>query len=98
VNSGFFYKLFTDTGVKQLDFRQMTSTTVTVPKGAKSDFVPVAFSVSVQGTMAQVMDFLRRLEGGEHYCRVLTANCSSNAANRGGLLTLALSLEIFGRP
>jgi hypothetical protein len=60
--------------------------------------VPVAFSVSVQGTMAQVMDFLRRLEGGEHYCRVLTANCSSNAANRGGLLTLALSLEIFGRP
>ena len=97
VNTQFFYKLFADTGVKQLDFRQSTAS-ANVPKGGKATFFPVAFSVSVQGSFAQIIDFLRQLEDGAHYCRVLNATCSGGAGNRAGPLTLSLNLELLGLP
>lgn len=96
-NTQFFYKAFADTGVKQVDFRQAT-TAANMPKGAKTPFIPVAFGLSVQGTLPQILDFLRQLEGGTHYCRVLTASVSGGAANRSGLLTLTLTLELLGLP
>lgn len=96
-NSQFFYKLFADTGVKQVDFRQVT-TAANMTKGAKSAFIPVAFNLSVQGSMAQILDFLRQLEEGAHYSRVLTASLSSGGGARGGLLTLSLTLELLGLP
>ncbi len=96
-NLQFFSKLFAETSVKQVDFRQATST-ANMPKGAKTAFIPVAFTVAVQGTYPQVLDFLRQLEGGTHYCRVLTAGLSGGGANRTGLLTLSLNLELHGLP
>ena len=96
-NTQFFYKAFADTGVKQVDFRQAT-TAANMPKGAKTAFIPVAFSVSVQGTLPQIVDFLHQLEGGTHYCRILTASLAGGGANRSGLLTLALTLELLGLP
>ncbi len=96
-NVQFFYKLFAETEVKQVDFRQAT-TAANMPKGAKTAFIPVAFGLSVQGTLPQILDFLRQLEGGTHYCRVLTASVAGTAANRSGLLTLSLTLELLGLP
>lgn len=93
-NSQYFYKLEGDTGVKLIDFRQ---TTQSVPK-AKTTFIPVGFSVSVQGELAQILQFLRLIESGAHYSRVLSASISGNTATRSGPLTMTLSLELLGTP
>lgn len=94
-NTQFFYKLESDTGVKLIDFRQSTPTSAKPAKGA---FMPVAFSVAVQGSIAQVLDFLRQIESGTHYGRVLTANCSVSPTARSAPLTLSLTLELLGQP
>lgn len=93
-NTQYFYKLQSDTGVKLLDFRQGTAG---APAKGKS-FVAIPFSVSVQGTLPQVMNFLRELESGAHYCRILTASCAGNAGARSLPLTLTINLEMLGLP
>ncbi len=94
-NTQYFYKLENATGVKILDLRQ---TTATLAKPAKGAFGPVAFAVTVQGTFPQILGFLRQLEDGVHYGRVLTASCTANASARTSPLTLALTLELLGQP
>ena len=95
-NTQYFYKLEGDTGVKIIDLRQTAASTAPA-KGAKNAYVAVPFSVSVQGTLPQILEFLRQLENGAHYCRVLTASFSGAASNRNSPLTLGLSLEILGK-
>lgn len=94
-NTQYFYKLQSDSGVKLLDFRQGTADAVAKGKGT---YEPIPFSVSVQGTLPQVMKFLRELESGTHYCRILTASCAGNAVARTQPLTLSLNLEMLGLP
>ena len=95
VNSQYFYKLENESGAKLIDFRQGSLVTV---KGAKTIFNPIGFTVSMQGNLAQLVDFLHRLESGAHYCRVLSATCGTTGTGRSGLLTLTLSLEFLGLP
>jgi hypothetical protein len=95
-NTKYFYTLESDTGVKLIDLRQTTPATVAKP--AQGSFLPVAFSVAVQGNLRQILDFLRQLENGTHYCRVLSATCSGNSTTRDTPLTLALTLELLGTP
>jgi hypothetical protein len=95
-NTQYFYRVESQTGVKIIDLRQITAATVSKP--AKGTFVPVAFSVSVQGSLKQILEFLRQVENGAHYSRILTASCNGNAATRSSPLTLALSLELLGLP
>ncbi|HEX2852085.1 MAG TPA: hypothetical protein VHO24_02520 [Opitutaceae bacterium] len=96
-NSQYFYKLESETGVKLLDQGQ-TALTAAQRKDIKGNYLPTVFTLSVQGDYSQVLTFLRRLENGSHYCRVLTAQCSNSSAERGGQLTLALNLELLGFP
>ena len=95
-NTGYFYQVESITGAKIIDLRQTTPTIV--PKPAKGTFIPVAFSVTVQGNLVQVLEFLRQIESGAHYSRILVAACNGNAATRSTPLTLALSLELLGIP
>jgi len=92
-NQQYFYQLQSDTGIKLVVLDQTTKT-VAKPTG-KNSFAPIGFLVSAQGTLPQILDFLRRLESGEHYCRVLTATCASSPNKT---LTLSLSLEVLGLP
>jgi hypothetical protein len=100
-NLQYFYKLEADTGTKFLDLRQVT---VTSRGPAKPGKIPVAFTLTVQGSYQQIFDFLRRLESGAHYCRVMNANISPVAeagaatASRGDLTKLTLNLELLGVP
>lgn len=94
INTQYFYKLERETGVRLVSFGQSS----VGAKGAKTAFVPIGFNVAVQGTLPQTLDFLRQLEGGTHFCRVLAANYSLNAAARNGPLTLSLTLELLGLP
>jgi hypothetical protein len=93
-NSEIFFKLERETGVKIIDPRQ---TGQTAPKGAQK-FTAVAFAVAAQGDLTQILSFLHRLENGDHYCRILSANLSLNGLKRDAPLTLTLSLELLGLP
>lgn len=95
LNLQYFYKLEGETGVK------LTADPRIAPPAAKKDakaaFVPIPCTLAVQGSLPQLLNFLRRLENGTHYCRVLT--CSLNgSADRVSPLTLNLSLELLGLP
>jgi hypothetical protein len=101
-NLQYFYRLEADTGIKLVDLRQAAPPR-TIPSTGK---FPVGFTVSVQGPYPQVFDFLRRLESGSHYCRVLTASLVP-AEETGGAGTglmrpssarLTLNLELLGQP
>lgn len=88
INQQYFYKLESESGVKLLELRQGRAGSST------GSYVPIAFSVSLRGDFTQVMNFLRMLEDGTHYCRVMTASCSGG---RTGPVSLSLNLEILGR-
>lgn len=93
-NNQYFYKLESDTGVK-LDLRQAP---FNPRKEAKPvAYVPIGFSVTAIGNLNQLMAFLRHLEGGTHYCRILGATLSTQG-ERGGNMTLSLSIELLGFP
>jgi hypothetical protein len=95
-NTQYFYKIESETGAKIIALQQTTPATAAKP--AKGSYMPVAFAVSVQGDLIKILDFLRQLENGAHYCRVLTATCSGNSSTRTAPLTLALTLELLGTP
>lgn len=99
-NTQYFYKIESDTGVKILDLRQTsgTSSANTAKAAPKQSYVPVGFTVSVQGNLSQVLDFLRHVEAGTHFSRVLSASINGNAAARNSTLTLGLNLELLGLP
>jgi hypothetical protein len=96
-NIQFFYKLESETGVKMIS--GPTQGLPNVPKGAqKGVFLQLPFSITLQGTFAQVLDYLRRLESGSRYCRVLAVTCSVPVTDRNTPLTLSLNLELLGLP
>lgn len=97
INQQYFQVLRRDTGVNLVDFRQATMS-ANVVKGGKTAYMPVAFSLVVQGTLPQTLNFLRALENGTHYCRVLAATCAANPNARTAPLTLSLTLELLGVP
>lgn len=95
-NTQYFYRVEADTGVKIIDLRQTTPAVAARP--AKASFLPVGFAVTVQGSMTQLLSFLRELESGAHYSRILGASCVGSASARTAPLTLTLSLELLGQP
>jgi hypothetical protein len=95
-NLQYFYRLESDTGAKLTDLRQVPQPAPLTKNAPKTAFSPVGFAVTAQGTYPQLMDLLRRLEGGEHYCRVLTCSVHPVAEQRGGAIQMALSLELLG--
>ena len=95
-NSQFFYKLESESGVK---LGVLTQTTAVAPKASgKVAFIPVGFAVTLQGSLTQLLDFLRRLESGAHYCRVLNVTCSGSPSDHNAPLNLTLNLELLGLP
>ena len=94
-NLGYFYKLESDTNTKLTDLRQLPWQ----PPGKnapKTSFTPVTFSVTAQGDYPQLMDLLRRLEGGEHYCRILSCSLRPTGEQRGVPLIMTVSLDLMG--
>ncbi len=100
-NLQFFYKLEAETEVKLLDVRQGN-----LPKGGKTPYTGIPFTVSVQGSFKQVLAFLQKLENGPHFCHFTTVNfgksVASSDAGRAGAdttgITLSLNLELLGVP
>lgn len=99
VNLQFFYKLEAETEVKLLDVRQDNS-----PKGTKTLFVGVPYSLSVQGSYKQLLTFLHRLEDGSRLCHFnnIGVNKSGGSADAtagpGAIMTMSLNIELLGLP
>lgn len=99
-NLQYFYKLEADTGVKLIDLRQTTEPSRT----AKTGRFPVSFALTLHGEYPQVLDYLRRVESGSHYCRVRSANVvpfdagAGSTGLRSDAAKLTLNLELLGVP
>lgn len=91
INQQYFYKLESDSGVKLLELRQGARVT----PAANAKYSPLGYSLTAQGDFTQIVSFLRALENGTHYCRVITASCTGG---RRGPVTLTLNLELLSRP
>lgn len=95
-NLQYFYRLETETGVKLNELQQNTAPTPADP--AQKALRPVSFSVAVQGDYPAVLDFIRRLEAGVHYCRINSSSISGSGPDRTGPVKLSLELELLGNP
>jgi len=100
VNLQYFYKLEAENEVKLIDIRQGNP-----PKGSKSLYVGIPYTVSVQGSFKQVVAFLQRLENGPHFCHFSSVafnkaggNTTDAAGAVTGTMTLNLTLELLGLP
>ena len=106
-NQQYFYKIEADTGVKLMDLRSGAATAPSgkPAPGPKKLYTPVAYSCTVQGTYTQLLTFLRKLDEGEHFSRVLNASISTTGPQSGTgesdvadpVLTMVVSLELFGQ-
>lgn len=98
-NLQYFYKLETENEVKLIDLRQ--GVLPTGKAAAKGAYVGIPYNLSVQGTYAQVIQFIGRLEAGRHFCRFNSASFSKVNAGGGSAsdaVTAVLSIELFGTP
>jgi Tfp pilus assembly protein PilO len=99
VNLQYFYKLEADNGVKLLDVHQDN-----LPRNIKTQFTPVPYGVTVQGSYNQVMKFLGQLQNGRHFCRINSAvfakvsGGGENTLAGGQDISLTLSLDLLGLP
>jgi hypothetical protein len=95
VNLQYFYKLEAETEVKLVDVRQNN-----VPRNARTQYIGVPFAVTIQGSFAQVTNFLNRLQNGPHFCRINTATFNKVGGENSGNtdMSLSLALEILGQP
>lgn len=99
-NLQYFYRLESDLGVEYTDLRQGLPTKAAAGKS----YIAVPYTVSVQGTYSQLLDFIRNLEEGTHFIRFKTTNLAPgrNVGETGRdptnpILALNLSIEILGR-
>jgi len=92
VNLQYFYKLETENEVKLVDVRQNT-----FPRGLKTLYGGVPFSVTVQGSFTHVTNFINRLQNGRHFCRINTASYAKTSDNTGDI-SLSVNLELLGQP
>jgi len=109
VNLRHFYELEAATATKLIDLRQVDNGGARLrergeaPKNVGA-FQPVNFAVAVMGSYSQLIEFLQRLERGDHFCRIKSASFSPAVSDGGPTLgrpdklTLVLDLELLGTP
>jgi hypothetical protein len=96
-NYQYFYKLESETGAKLMSISG--GTIVAGPKGGpKLLYSGVPFAITITGTLNQNIDYLRRLENGVRYCRIMSVTGSVPPADRACPMSLNLNLELLGLP
>lgn len=104
INLQYFYKLEAETGVKLLDTRPV-DTRPGVRSAAKGMYTPVQYVVSMQGGYSRILTFLRKLEHGTYFCRVINSSCSSasgeqekpGAEKGANEMVMSLTVELLGK-
>lgn len=100
-NLQYFYRIEAETGVKYTDLRQVgvvAGGKATPAAGAKpsaaSSYVPINYTVSVSGDFPAMINFLRSLERGGHFCRLNGMVASLTASS----VTINLNVDLLGQP
>jgi hypothetical protein len=101
-----FYRIESETGAKIVLLRQNTGpvTATTPAAGARpaqapaNAYRPVAFTLIVEGTFVQTLDFLRQIERGPHLFRLgtFTVQRGSGDGFAGSTVVLNINLEFLG--
>ena len=98
INLQYFYKLEAETGVKLVDTRPIDSRAPA--KAGKGQYSSVQYAVTLQGSYARTLTFLRRLEHGAYFCRIVGGNCTQAQVEQGkggGDTSMSLTVELLGR-
>jgi len=104
-NQQYFYKIESETGVKLADLRPGATAAPAAGKAApKTLYSSVPYTCTVRGTYPQLLDFLRKLERGEHFQRIKTATISlgggtgeDDASSADPTLSLIIAVEFLGQ-
>lgn len=92
INQQLFLRLESETGVKLIDLRPQG--TPAPAKGAKAGgYVPMAFSLTIEGEYRQLIVFLKRLEQGPTLGRIVSA---STGSSENAVLSISLNVELLG--
>lgn len=92
INLQYFYRLESETGVKYIDLRPGGNAPRAGAKQPATEYVPLSYLVTIQGTYDQVLTYLRHIEAGGYFARVNTASASGS----GSTLTVNLNLDLLG--
>jgi hypothetical protein len=104
INLQYFYKIESETQAKLTDLRQTGAATTNARNSEKTAYTGIGYSISVQGSYPQLLDFLRRVEGGERFARMqgltLTGagDSSEETPGKPTNLSLILTLQLLGLP
>ena len=100
-NQQYFYRLESDTGVKEINL-QPGAVGASQPKGAKTLYTSIGYTISVEGDFHQILDFMSRLESGQHFFRLVSGTVAREGtrgtAEATTAVTLTLNLEFLGLP
>lgn len=100
-NQQYFYRIESDTGVKEVNL-QPSQTILSGQKGPKTLYTGVGYTISVKGSFRQILEFMDRLESGQHFFRLISATVSRDgqrgAADATNTVTLTLNLNLLGLP
>lgn len=96
-NLQYFYRLETESEVELVELRQTTTSESSTAKGPKLS-PGVGFAVSVRGEYRSLLGWLRRLEGGPYFCRVLSVGAGAPIPDRAGPIVINVNVELLGKP
>lgn len=100
-NQQYFYRIESESGVKEISL-QPAGRSSTPAKGPKPLYTGIGYTISVQGSYHQILDFLGRIESGQYFPRLVTASVSRAGQRSAGgataMITLTLNLELLGMP
>lgn len=100
-NQQYFYRLESDTGVKEINL-QPGAVGANQLKGAKTIYTSIGYTISVDGDFRQILDFMSRLESGQHFFRLVSGTVAREGtrgtAEATTAVTLTLNLEFLGLP
>lgn len=104
-NQRYFYQIESATGVRLGTIQQIIKPLPAGKKNkkaralaAKSEFQEIVYDMSVQGTYANVLKFLREIEGGEAFCSM--DGFSAVSVKGGGEqpeVTMRVTIDVLGR-
>lgn len=103
-NYNYFFNLENETGVKlsglkQLEYKEESGTTKKrkMPKPTKEAYEKIRYHMKATGEYGQIVNFMRRLEGGESFYRLEKFRLARPRDESSKLLSMDLSLLILGR-
>jgi Tfp pilus assembly protein PilO len=87
-NLQYFYRLESEVGIKYRDLRPGPK----VAAAKDATYVPISYTVNIEGSYAQVITFLKHLEQGAYFCRIT----SGSASGTGDSASANINLDLLG--